>query len=90
MNDQELLDAYRAARADLTPSTFDHAAGLAGMIAERDAARRDSAHASFHGRRDLRYGRVERRAGYRGQTVCLDCYRSRPWDGRYDRLSVDR
>lgn len=75
--DADLLAAYREA-----------AAALADAIARRDAERRDEAHAAFHGR-PLRYGRVEARGGAyarRGRTVCLDCYRGREWDGRYDRL----
>jgi hypothetical protein len=46
----------------------------AGQVGALVAKARDVEHAASHGRTELRYGRVERRRGYRGQVVCLDCY----------------
>lgn len=47
--------------------------------ADRLMRERDTDHAVFHGVERLRYGRVERRRGYLGQTVCLDCYYGKEW-----------
>lgn len=38
----------------------------------------EAQHAAFHGR-PLRYVTVERRRGYRGRSVCADCYYVREW-----------
>lgn len=83
MTDQELLAAFRDARATLTADTFDAASELAFEIARRNTARRDAAHEAFH---EVRMVRVEARRGYRGQTVCANCYRGREWDGAYQAL----
>ena len=60
---------------------FDTRAAAADLIATRNRVTRDAAHAAFHGH-PLRYGRVGRDRWHRGDTVCLDCYWGRPWDGR--------
>ena len=54
------------------------------MSAEQDAkvqaqvAAQEAAHAAFHGR-PPRYVTVERRRGYRGRSVCADCYYEKEW-----------
>lgn len=77
-----LDDAALDARVHDDGLSFADRLAAADALASRRARYRDDAHAAFHGRPTLRYGRVERRRGYRGSTVCLDCYYGRAWDGR--------
>lgn len=65
----------------MTPEEFDRRSEEAFAIARKAQEERDARHAAFHRRDRLHYGRVERRRGYRGQTVCLDCYYGREWPG---------
>lgn len=54
------------------------------LLAEREiesrakVAANEAAHAAFHGR-PLKYVTVERRRGYRGRSVCRDCYYGKEW-----------
>lgn len=89
MTDTELLEALEAARATLSPATWDAAVELADEVARRNRLREDRAHAAFHRVTAVRYGRVERRPGYRGRTVCLHCYRGLEWHGRFERLEPE-
>jgi hypothetical protein len=66
----------------MTPEEFDRRSEEAFAIARKRQAEQEARHAAFHRRDRLNYGRVERRRGYRGQVVCLDCYYGREWDGR--------
>lgn len=42
----------------------------------------EKAHAAFHRQPEVRYRTVERRPGYRGRTVCIDCYYGTEWRGQ--------
>jgi hypothetical protein len=80
MSDDALVSGFRLNAASL-PLTWARGLAFADEIARRNGERQDRAHAAYHKRETLNYGRVERRRGYRGHTTCLDCYRGRPWDG---------
>jgi hypothetical protein len=67
----------------MTDEEFDRRSEEAFAVARRRQAEAEARHAAFHGH-PLRYGRVGRRRGYRGETVCLDCYyagRKGEWPG---------
>jgi hypothetical protein len=73
-------DDLAAAMADVSRSVDDRIT-FASALGDRRARARDAAHAAFHGH-PLKYGRVGRRRGYLGDTVCLDCYYGKEWNGR--------
>jgi hypothetical protein len=76
-----LSDADLVTRRGDESLSFDERSDAAFETARRAGLARDAAHAAFHGRSALNYGRVERRRGYRGSTVCLDCYYGKEWVG---------
>jgi len=63
----------------MTAEEFERLSVLAFAEGARKARERNAEHAVFHHRESLRYGKVERRPGYRGTTTCLDCYYGREW-----------
>lgn len=60
-------------------AAYDRLLEEAGRQAEAKKRAEEAEHAAFHGRDRLNYGRVERRRGYRGHYVCLDCYYGKEW-----------
>jgi hypothetical protein len=72
----DMTDEQLRAHVDDRDSDFDSRSEAAYEIANRARVKAEAEHAAFHGRDRLNYGRVGRRRGYLGETVCLDCYRA--------------
>jgi len=70
----DILEACEAAALD----------ELAGRLAQVSSRIRDTHHAAFHGRTQLRYGCVEvehSKYAREGRVVCLDCAYGHEWPG---------
>lgn len=63
------------ARNDALQVLIDEASAIGRQ--KTDEAYRQ--HCAFHGRDALRMVVVERRRGYRGRSVCADCYYGKEW-----------
>lgn len=70
---QGLTDEQLLAIKDDRSEDFDLRLEAASEIGHRAAQKRDANHAASHGGR-VRRITVGRRPGYRGETVCADCY----------------
>lgn len=77
----EWTDAELRATVDDKANDWDIRSEAAWEIARRQMVKDEAAHAAFHGKAYVNRGRVERRRGYRGDTVCLDCYYGKEFPG---------
>ena len=81
LTDADLATLHASPIPDLTDvPAIELRLAAAGEVAARRVKASEAAHAAFHGK-PLRYGTVERRRGYRGRSVCLDCYYGKEWRG---------
>lgn len=68
-------------RKEYTEAELEQMFEAAGREAERKANEAHAQHEAFHGQ-PIRMVVVGRRSGYKGETVCHDCYYGKTWTVR--------